>query len=226
VRRLLAGRGNLAAVASFLEAVAASTARVTAIDLLDGPAAVACGLGGDGFAGLVLCEGQRAVVDGQAHAVARLAAAAGVTGEVIEGDALDRVWEAWVDLGSTDDLGAGGALLTINTTPARVTEAMTAIGRAAEEHELACWRWARAGNGLVYAKLGKEAGKAAAALSGAQDALLACWPATTLTAGSPAVAVAARPWGAVPPGLATMRALKERFDPAGILQPGRYVGGI
>ncbi len=30
----------------------------------------------------------------------------------------------------------------------------------------------------------------------------------------------------VPPSLATMRALKERFDPRGTLSPGRFVGGI
>ncbi len=33
-------------------------------------------------------------------------------------------------------------------------------------------------------------------------------------------------WGADPPGLAQMRALKKRFDPLGTLAPGRFVGGI
>ncbi|HEY0615011.1 MAG TPA: FAD-binding oxidoreductase [Candidatus Elarobacter sp.] len=33
-------------------------------------------------------------------------------------------------------------------------------------------------------------------------------------------------WGAPPPALATMRALKERFDPRGTLAPGRFLGGI
>ena len=41
---------------------------------------------------------------------------------------------------------------------------------------------------------------------------------------------AARPylnaWGTPPPAIAAMRALKERFDPNGILNPGRFVGGI
>ena len=33
-------------------------------------------------------------------------------------------------------------------------------------------------------------------------------------------------WGVEPDGLDIMRRLKERFDPAGILSPGRFVGRI
>ncbi|MDB5027644.1 MAG: FAD-binding oxidoreductase, partial [Candidatus Eremiobacteraeota bacterium] len=33
-------------------------------------------------------------------------------------------------------------------------------------------------------------------------------------------------WGPPPASLATMRALKDRFDPQGVLAPGRFVGGI
>jgi FAD/FMN-containing dehydrogenase len=33
-------------------------------------------------------------------------------------------------------------------------------------------------------------------------------------------------WGEAPSTLATMRALKSRFDPRGTLAPGRFAGGI
>jgi glycolate oxidase FAD binding subunit len=48
-------------------------------------------------------------------------------------------------------------------------------------------------------------------------------PATVLGAG-PAAEVDA--WGEAPATLATMRALKARFDPHGVLAPGRFIGGI
>jgi glycolate oxidase FAD binding subunit len=34
------------------------------------------------------------------------------------------------------------------------------------------------------------------------------------------------PWGSPPPSLPLMRALKERFDPLGLCNPGRFVGGL
>jgi glycolate oxidase FAD binding subunit len=33
-------------------------------------------------------------------------------------------------------------------------------------------------------------------------------------------------WGSPPPALALMRKIKEQFDPHGLLNPGRYIGGI
>jgi glycolate oxidase FAD binding subunit len=33
-------------------------------------------------------------------------------------------------------------------------------------------------------------------------------------------------WGEVGPALAIMKRIKERFDPKGVLNPGRFVGGI
>jgi len=33
-------------------------------------------------------------------------------------------------------------------------------------------------------------------------------------------------WGPEPPGFQVMRRLKERFDPWGVLNPGRFIGGL
>lgn len=49
---------------------------------------------------------------------------------------------------------------------------------------------------------------------------------STVLAGGTALRSAIDAWGAPPSTLATMRAIKARFDPTGILAPGRYVGAI
>ena len=33
-------------------------------------------------------------------------------------------------------------------------------------------------------------------------------------------------WGPLPPSFALMRTLKDRFDPHGLCNPGRYLGGL
>lgn len=47
-----------------------------------------------------------------------------------------------------------------------------------------------------------------------------------LEAATPEVRDRVEVWGVPPSSIAVMRALKERFDPAGHLAPGRFVGGI
>jgi glycolate oxidase FAD binding subunit len=49
---------------------------------------------------------------------------------------------------------------------------------------------------------------------------------TTVLAGDARLRALVDAWGPPPATIATMRALKTHFDPAGTLAPGRYVGGI
>lgn len=224
-RRLMAARGPLPAVTALLQEIAASTLRVATLDLLDEAAAHACGLDGPGAAGLVLLEGPSAVVDAHAQAVAHDAAGHGLRCDAVDGPELDRVWRAWVDLARIDDLAPTEALLNVGARPVDVPAVIEAIAQAAEVHGLHARRWARAGNGLVSARLAADAGQAMG-LAAAQAALLARWPAVTLVAGDPAIERAARPWGQEPEGLSLMWAIKQRFDPERTLQPGRFVGGI
>jgi glycolate oxidase FAD binding subunit len=43
---------------------------------------------------------------------------------------------------------------------------------------------------------------------------------------SPAVKASLDVWGEIGPSFPLMRRVKEAFDPAGILAPGRFVGGL
>lgn len=225
-RRLIAGHGRLDAACTYLQEVSASTARTSALDLLDEDAATASGLEFAGFAALILLEGRQAVVDAQSLALEKLARSAGVSCSAIEGEALDTIWHAWVDLGRTDDLGENEALVTVSALPGDVADVVALAETEAERRRLAGRCWARAGNGIVSMRLRTSEGNSVDELAAFQVALLRRWPATTLTSGSPALARKADPWGADPPGLATMRAIKQQFDPTNTLQAGRFVGGI
>jgi glycolate oxidase FAD binding subunit len=75
---------------------------------------------------------------------------------------------------------------------------------------------ARALNGVIYTRLRPLS-------TDTLNALLADLPGTQWVA----TALAGVPrWGAPPPGLDLMRRIKAEFDPAGMLNQGRYVEGI
>ena len=102
----------------------------------------------------------------------------------------------------------------------------TAIGQA-RRLGLTC-RWlAFAGNGIVYLYLGGGSDEVCSALV---DELRG-W---AVAAGGSLVVEQAPTtlkrridvWGAPPSGFALMRRLKQTYDPLGLLNPGRYVGGL
>jgi glycolate oxidase FAD binding subunit len=73
---------------------------------------------------------------------------------------------------------------------------------------------------------GASAAEAADLLDEIDAPLRAQLPAATVIAGATSLRAQIDAWGAVPPTIETLRALKARFDPSGILAPGRYVGAI
>jgi len=73
---------------------------------------------------------------------------------------------------------------------------------------------------------GRERAALAATLPALDIALREALPGSIVIAGAPQLRALVDAWGPPPDTLATLRALKGRFDPAGILAPGRYVGGI
>ena len=84
------------------------------------------------------------------------------------------------------------------------------------------------GAGLVFAffGLGPDASGAGAALAAARDAARAGGGGFVVEEAPLAVKRAHDAFGDPPGGLGIMRALKQRFDPRGILNPGRFAGGI
>jgi glycolate dehydrogenase FAD-binding subunit len=225
-RRLIAVTGELTRVSELIEQVEGAALRVSTLDLLDSAAAGGLGLPAPGAAALLLLEGPRVVVDGQSRRIESLASGQALATQAIDGDVLTALWTRWVDLDRSDDLADDEVLFTIAARPSEVLEAMQAVQRIAEAAQAGARSWARAGNGIVYARLQANRGEATSAFSEIQHQLLQRWPATTAVASSTKLAEELRVWGLEPAGTGLMRALKQRFDPPRTLQPGRYVGGI
>jgi len=73
---------------------------------------------------------------------------------------------------------------------------------------------------------GSSAKNAADLLPRIDGQLRTTLPALTVLAGDPRLRAQVDAWGAVPPTMETLRAIKLRFDPSATLAPGRYVGGL
>jgi glycolate oxidase FAD binding subunit len=206
-----------------------------ALALLDSRAADACaahaGLPGDGAAVLVAFDGLAGAVASEREEAARRLRAEGARTVEVLGDAgtaraLAAVREARRLV--TDSV----AVATAGVRPADVGTYLEAADAAARTARLAVAAVAYVGHGLVTLVLVPAGSPAPPAAATA--AVLAEWRAAARTRGGHltvewaplAVREACPVWD--PPGadIQLMRGLKARLDPQGVLNPGRFVGGI
>jgi glycolate oxidase FAD binding subunit len=226
--------GVQAACALGLAAARGAMARAAALVLPSprGPGSRSLGPDAEGRACLVVeLAGDAPAVDRDA---AWLAAEAGAREAAAE--ALDRVRRL-----QADAPGAGGLRFRLAVRPSRLPAAAAALGAAGASLLL------YPGLGLAYAgfPLGADAvgaGRAPdpaldAEAPGAGDAASRAFAAVARAAGEaggswvlergPLLARRGRDaFGEAPALLPLTRALKARFDPAGVLNPGRYLGGV
>jgi glycolate oxidase FAD binding subunit len=120
-----------------------------------------------------------------------------------------------------------GADVTLKIThlPAELPSVLKRVDEAAERSSMSARVRAQLGNGvLVVEASGGEPARVVELISDLR---------TGVREGSVVVLEAPREvkrridaWGPVGDALPLMRKVKERFDPAGVLNPGRFVGGI
>ena len=163
---------------------------------------------------LVLFEGTAQGVEAQAHGAVALAGAASrvLQGEAWEGIAA-RPWQL-------DRLG-----LKITYLPAELPAAMHAIARATARFGVRPSVRGSVAAGVLYAGFPVQAPEVATGI--VSDLRSAISEGSVVVQGGPARLRAEMDvWGPVGNALDLMRRVKHRFDPAGILNPGRFVGGI
>ncbi len=130
-----------------------------------------------------------------------------------------RVTETWWPVGADD------VVVRIGSRPSDVAKALRAVEAAAPAW--ACRASAGVANGVLHVTLRDGApGDTAALLARVRESLAPLGATCVVEHAAPVAKVALDVWGDVGPALDVMRRLKTEMDPRGILNPGRYVGGI
>ena len=192
-----------------------STLQPSRLEYADARALAACGLP-RAAAGLVVSIGTaEPAVRAQQAEFAELAARARGHLQTM-GAGFWRTWERVT--------AAGGIVLRLTTLPDRLTAALADARTAAPEAATT----ATCGAGVARVVLDGGDARAVAALVERLRAGVAAADGSVVVERAPrTVRELVDPWGPVEPGaLALMRALKTEFDPLGLLNPGRFVGGL
>ena len=199
----------------------------SALELVDGETLRRLGHGG-GAALLVGLDGIALQVDWEVAELDRLLGPLGLVGSrVLDGPEREETWRTLGGLGRPGH-DSMAAVMKWAVLPTRLAELMDAGAVAAQRHGLGAAMAAHAGVGIVTAIL------SGGAEPGAVVATLTEWRALANGAGGHAMvewaplAVKERVavWDAPGPTLRLMKGIKERLDPSGILNPGRFVGGL
>jgi len=150
----------------------------------------------------------------QAEAAERRLREQGLDTDIAEDD--EALWQAQRD----GQRSAAGAVIKVSGLQTQLTSVLSVAGR------LGAVVVGRAGLGLSWLRLeDRGPGEMVAAIDEVRRELA---PASCPVLDAPAeVRRQIDPWGPLDPGaLLLMRRVKERFDPAGVCNPGVYVGGI
>ncbi|MEM8535780.1 MAG: FAD-binding oxidoreductase, partial [Chloroflexota bacterium] len=125
----------------------------------------------------------------------------------------DTFWRQLADLATTYNLPQDATVLRLVVEPANLDEALA----QASEHGTVTAINARAQIGVIYARLQVRAGE----LNALQQTLTQRWGHSHVLACDPGERSGITVWGKSPVGVELMRALKQQFDPAHTLNPGR-----
>ncbi len=163
-----------------------------------------------------------AAVRAQGVTVAEICSRTG-SGPIEVADA-DAWWRRVALVGWPED-GVGGLALRIGTRPTDVAKALRAVEAAAGGGLLLAS--ANVPSGVLHAILTPiEPGRVKGTVSRAREALASLDETCVVEHAPPEAKAGLDVWGDVGPAIEPMRRLKAELDPAGVLNPGRFVGGI
>lgn len=225
-RLIAACFATLAEAGAAARAIIGSDLIPSALELADAEAARALGLP-TGAALLMGVDGIREQVEWQCAEAKRLMAPLGCREfRVLDGDARDQVWKALGELGR-DGVEDVAAIMSWGVLPTQLARTMDEGRAIASGHGLRAMLAAHAGVGIATAVLGRgDADAVVATLTEWRVLVNGLGGHAALQWAPLGVKERVAVWDAAGPDLRIMKAIKEKLDPRGILNPGRFVGGI
>lgn len=164
---------------------------------------------------LVRFDSVETAVAQQAAEAARLLGAAGRSARVETGRNAAEVWADYADWWDEP-----GSLVKLTTLPRKVVPTLSWLRQEGERRHVEVAAQGR-GMGAVDLRLQGEVAAQGALLSALRQRFEPGQGAAVIRRGSPELRKTVDPWGPLGDGRPIMQAIKARFDPTGMLNPGR-----
>ena len=226
-RLVVAPFARLAEAGAAARAIMASDLIPSALDVVDAEAGRALGLEAAGGALLIGVDGIREQVEWQCEEIARLVEPLGASApEIRDGAERDLLWRGLGELARAG-ISDVAAIMRWGVLPTRLPGLMETAAATARRGGLRAALSAHAGVGIATAVLaGTDADAVVRALDTWRGMVDAAGGQAVLEWAPLAVKERVAVWDEPGPAFRLMKAIKDRLDPRGILNPGRFVGGI
>lgn len=169
---------------------------------------------------LVRFESIEAAAEEQASQAAKLAAPLGAQCDIVRGDAETSLWSGYAQR----PWNGAGAVIKVTLLPTELGPMLDWIGEVARDVQ---WdATGRAGMGVLLLRLGGTAAQQAALVAALRARIPDGRGSAVIVRADDELKRAVDVWGPVGDALGVMRAIKQQFDPDGLLNPGRGPFGI
>jgi glycolate oxidase FAD binding subunit len=169
---------------------------------------------------IIRFESIEASVAQQSETAAKLVAENGFEARTLSESEEEQFWHNHARLADDDR----GALLKVSVLPTDLAEMLTVIERLAGKRGYIAA--GRAGAGVFLLRITEEVQLQKRVIDGLRDAQQIGRGSAVIVKCPPDLRTHVDVWGPIGDGLALMKAVKQQFDPVGILGPGRGPGGL
>jgi glycolate oxidase FAD binding subunit len=212
-------KGESAAIATLTQAILQSTLTPTAFDVLTGLEDLAA----DNLALTIRFQSLTESVSAQIDTLRKMAQS--LTLETLEGEA-DRQWWPHTAAQIQARPDRASVLFQMGVLPALSVSSLTAIQQIAAKQSVKLWGRIHAGSGLGQFRLVGDEQDCALVLGKLRSHCDQAGGYLSILEAPESIKKSLDLWGYSGNALSAMHKLKEQFDPQGVLNAGRFVGGI